>query len=160
MTDRWMNFFTKVIGCIHSRETVVIPQGFDLDCDEMGPEEEMSGPEFRKIYLRFMCSNAPLPPSRLTSYCSFIRDVSENVPLTEEEYTLASEKMCSVMQKVSPDEVPPFVYQMLLLSKTHSASTLLNALTKYFAKKNEFQDEVDSQSQTDSVDCAGLLSII
>ena len=135
---------------------MVIPQGFDLDCDDLAPEEEMSGPQCRKIYLRFLFSNAPLPPNRLTSFCSFLRDVSENVPLTEEEFALASEKMCSVMQKVSPDEVPTFVYQMLLLSKSHSSAKLLSALKKYFSKKNELQDEVDLQSQADSVDSAGI----
>jgi Fanconi anemia group I protein len=74
----------------------------------------------------------------VASILEMLREVSQ---LNQDEIDLIMEKISAEMKKLDPEEVPPVVYQALLLTSDHGSviGRLLASLTTYFngAKNSE-----------------------
>ena len=70
----------------------------------------------------------------MTSCCSLFREVSNDSPFSAEEFEQIMEFMCEWLVKLPAADVPPMVYQILLLSRQISSARILAALAEYFEK--------------------------
>lgn len=60
--------------------------------------------------------------------------------MTTEEHQQAVNKLCASLEKLSPEEIPPLVHQLLQLCREEHAVTVFLTLSKYF-KSNIYSDE-------------------
>lgn len=60
--------------------------------------------------------------------------------MTTEEHQQIVNKLCSSLENLSPEEIPPLVHQLLQLCRDERAVTVFLALSKYF-NTNIYGDE-------------------
>lgn len=71
----------------------------------------------------------------------YLRDIC----LQKEDHTIVIRVLCTRMQDIPLDEVPPFVHQSLRLCTNQDSKLLLEALRRYFTIRF-------SQANSDSID--------
>lgn len=55
--------------------------------------------------------------------------------MIEEEHSKIVSKLCSGLEKLEPNAVPPLVHQLLRLTRNQGTVTLLLALKKYYNER-------------------------
>ncbi|XP_054280906.1 Fanconi anemia group I protein [Macrosteles quadrilineatus] len=91
---------------------------------------EMSGAEFKQRIVQVICSTS-WDSGVATSLASMFIDVE----LSEEEHLQVVNKLCSYFNKMSPQEIPPLVHQLLILCKNQHGVTVVLSLRHYFNSK-------------------------
>uniref|UniRef100_A0A452J2Q3 Uncharacterized protein n=1 Tax=Gopherus agassizii TaxID=38772 RepID=A0A452J2Q3_9SAUR len=92
---------------------------------------ELSGEEFKKQLINTLCS-------------------SRDIPLSAEELQFVVEKVLRMFSKLDLQEIPPLVYQLLLLSAKGSKKTVLEGIIAFFNQLDKRQKE--EQRSPESVD--------
>uniref|UniRef100_A0A8C3TCX0 FA complementation group I n=1 Tax=Chelydra serpentina TaxID=8475 RepID=A0A8C3TCX0_CHESE len=92
---------------------------------------ELSGEEFKKQLINTLCS-------------------SRDIPLSSEELQFVVEKVLRMFSKLDLQEIPPLVYQLLLLSAKGSKKTVLEGIITFFNQLDKKQKE--EQRIPESVD--------
>uniref|UniRef100_A0A8C0G6D5 FA complementation group I n=1 Tax=Chelonoidis abingdonii TaxID=106734 RepID=A0A8C0G6D5_CHEAB len=92
---------------------------------------ELSGEEFKKQLINTLCS-------------------SRDIPLSAEELQFVVEKVLRMFSKLDLQEIPPLVYQLLLLSAKGSKKTVLEGIITFFNQLDKRQKE--EQRSPESVD--------
>uniref|UniRef100_A0A8C4VZU9 FA complementation group I n=1 Tax=Gopherus evgoodei TaxID=1825980 RepID=A0A8C4VZU9_9SAUR len=92
---------------------------------------ELSGEEFKKQLINTLCS-------------------SRDIPLSAEELQFVVEKVLRMFSKLDLQEIPPLVYQLLLLSAKGSKKTVLEGIIAFFNHLDKRQKE--EQRSPESVD--------
>ncbi|XP_015926177.2 Fanconi anemia group I protein [Parasteatoda tepidariorum] len=138
--SKWLEILAKVLSCLYVRDTIV-HQGAD-----------MSGKELRKDILSSLLSeNLDIPIMiQLTS-------VLKDIELSDDELKLVSEKLLQLLPTVELNNLPSFVYQLLLFSSKGNRQQIFQNVSSYFIKKDDelihkSDDERNSEDLIDNDD--------
>ena len=90
----------------------MFPKLFCLLCNiSQIPDSHQSGRDYADFIMHKLCSRA-WPPSSVVRLTAMFREV----PMTLEQLTFVVDKTMRCIAEVPLDELPPLVYQLLLLS--------------------------------------------
>ncbi len=122
LNPRWLPLLARLLCMAHDQDFMV-----DLakDGDQVKPSD------FRLSQLRSLCVGKWNSAANLAAAVAMFREMA---PLSNDEMSLIMEKVTSELKKLDPEEVPPVVYQSLLLTQHHGASIsrLYSCLMSYF----------------------------
>ncbi|XP_067411776.1 Fanconi anemia group I protein [Emydura macquarii macquarii] len=97
---------------------------------------ELSGEEFKKQLINTLCS------SRWDHQCVIhLTNMFRDIPLSAEELQFVVEKVLRMFCKLDLQEIPPLVYQLLLLSAKGSKKTVLEGIITFFNQLDKRQKE-------------------
>ncbi|KAL6106973.1 fanci [Pungitius sinensis] len=97
---------------------------------------ELSGGEYKKQLINSLCSSR-WDPQCVIHLTTMFRDV----PLSSEELQFVVEKVLRMFTKLDLQEIPPLVYQLLLLSAKGCKKQVLDGIICYFREQDVCQDE-------------------
>uniref|UniRef100_A0A8C3AZL7 FA complementation group I n=1 Tax=Cyclopterus lumpus TaxID=8103 RepID=A0A8C3AZL7_CYCLU len=100
-------------------------------------EGELSGEEYKKQLINSLCSMC-LPHFR-------------DVPVSSEELQFVVEKVVRMFTKLDLQEIPPLVYQLLLLSAKGCKKQVLDGIVCYFKEQDVCQEEESLDLEVQSI---------
>ncbi|CAL1595500.1 unnamed protein product [Knipowitschia caucasica] len=104
---------------------------------------ELSGEEFKKQLINSLCS------SRWDPQCVIhLTTIFRDVPLSPEELRFVAEKVLRMFSKLDLQEVPPLVYQLLLLSAKGCKKQILDGIVGYFKEQDQCLEEEQRRGQS------------
>ncbi|KAK2918014.1 Fanconi anemia group I protein [Channa argus] len=106
---------------------------------------ELSGEEYKKQLINTLCSSR-WDPQCVIHLTTMFRDV----PLSLEELQFLVEKVLRMFTKLDLQEIPPLVYQLLLLSAKGCKKQILDGIINYCKEQDLRQDE--EQKHEESLD--------
>lgn len=111
----WKDLLPEILNVIIER------QSFTVD------ELEYSGVEYKTNFINTLCMSN-WSPSTVTHLVTVFIDM----PLTKEEHQKVVNKLSIYIEKLIPQEIPPFVYQLLRLCKAQHGRVIFFKLQTYF----------------------------
>ncbi|XP_007944281.1 Fanconi anemia group I protein [Orycteropus afer afer] len=100
---------------------------------------ELSGEECRKQLINTLCSGR-----WDQQYVIQLTSMFKDVPLTAEEVEFVMEKVLKMFSKLNLQEIPPLVYQLLVLSSKGSRKRVLEGIIAFFNELDKQQNEEQS----------------
>uniref|UniRef100_A0A8C4XLG6 FA complementation group I n=1 Tax=Falco tinnunculus TaxID=100819 RepID=A0A8C4XLG6_FALTI len=97
---------------------------------------ELNGEDFKKQLINTLCSSK-WDPRSVIHLANMFRDI----PLSGEELQFVVEKILRMFSKLDLQEIPPLVYQLLLLSAKGSKKTVLEGIISFFDQLDKRQKE-------------------
>ncbi|XP_054887143.1 Fanconi anemia group I protein [Poeciliopsis prolifica] len=97
---------------------------------------ELSGEEYKKQLINSLCSSR-WDPQCVIHLTTMFRDV----PLSAEELQFLVDKVLRMFLKMDLQEIPPLVYQLLLLSVKGCKKQILDGVIGYFRDQDDRQEE-------------------
>ncbi|XP_078113590.1 Fanconi anemia group I protein isoform X2 [Sander vitreus] len=104
---------------------------------------ELSGEEYKKQLINSLCSSR-WDPQCVIHLTTMFRDV----PLSSEELQFLVEKVLRMITKLDLQEIPPLVYQLLLLSAKGCKKQVLDGIISYFKEQDVRQEEEQKQGES------------
>ncbi|TMS05108.1 Fanconi anemia group I protein-like protein [Larimichthys crocea] len=104
---------------------------------------ELSGEEYKKQLINSLCSSR-WDPQCVIHLTTMFRDV----PLSSEELRFVVEKVLRMFTKLDLQEIPPLVYQLLLLSAKGCKKQVLDGIISYFKEQDISQEEEQKHRRT------------
>ncbi|XP_063781858.1 Fanconi anemia group I protein isoform X2 [Pseudophryne corroboree] len=124
-----LELFPNVLKALSSKESLVYGNG------------ELTGEECKKQIINSLCS------SRWDPQCViFLTSMFRDVLLSPEELQFVVEKVLRLLSKVELQEMPPLVYQLLLLSAKGSKKSILEGIINVF---NDLDQELMTEAQNE-----------
>ncbi|XP_040198345.1 Fanconi anemia group I protein [Rana temporaria] len=124
-----LELFPNVLKALSSKESLVYGNG------------ELTGEECKKQIINSLCS------SRWDRKCViFLTSMFRDVLLSTEELQFVVEKVLRLLSKLDLQEMPPLVYQLLLLSAKGSKRTILEGIITVF---NDLDQKVMHEATND-----------
>ncbi|XP_077563840.1 Fanconi anemia complementation group I isoform X2 [Haemaphysalis longicornis] len=112
---RWLDVLPDLLMSIGQGDTVV------------ARGDKLSGAQFKTLIVNNLCS-CPWEPKWAMPLARILREI----PLDASEVQLAVPKMIRLLPNLELAEVPPLIYQLLLLHNQGCTDTLLEAVMKFF----------------------------
>ncbi|KAM9754129.1 Fanconi anemia group I protein isoform 1-T1 [Menidia menidia] len=104
---------------------------------------ELSGEEYKKQLINTLCS------SRWDPQCViYLTTMFRDVPLSSEELQFLVEKVLRMFSKLDLQEIPPLVYQLLLLSAKGCKKQVLDGVIGYFKEQDIRQEEEQKHGES------------
>ncbi|KAM4747808.1 Fanconi anemia group I protein [Rhinophrynus dorsalis] len=128
-----LELFPTVLTALSSRESLAYGKG------------EITGEECKKQLVNSLCSSR-WDPQCVIHLTSMFRDVT----LSTEELQFVVEKVLRMLSKLDLQEMPPLVYQLLLLSAKGSKKNILEGIITIF--NNLDQKQSGEQENAESLD--------
>uniref|UniRef100_A0A8C2YH44 FA complementation group I n=1 Tax=Coturnix japonica TaxID=93934 RepID=A0A8C2YH44_COTJA len=125
-------FSTVLTALSNSKESLAYGKG------------ELNGEEFKKQLINTLCS------SKYVLHLRFNRDI----PLSGEELQFVVEKVLRMFSRLDLQEIPPLVYQLLLLSAKGSKKTVLEGIISFFNQLDKRQKEEQRVPQSADLEVA------
>ncbi|XP_061227333.1 Fanconi anemia group I protein [Neopsephotus bourkii] len=110
---------------------------------------ELTGEEFKKQLINTLCSSK-WDPQNVIHLANMFRDI----PLSGEELQFVVEKVLRMFSKLDLQEIPPLVYQLLLLSAKGSKKTVLEGIISFFNQLDKRQKEEQKVPQSGDLEVA------
>ncbi|NWW77491.1 FANCI protein, partial [Climacteris rufus] len=110
---------------------------------------ELNGEEFKKQLINTLCSSK-WDPRCVIHLANMFRDI----PLSGEELQFVVEKVLRMFSKLDLQEIPPLVYQLLLLSAKGSKKTVLEGIISFFNQLDKRQKEEQKVPQSVDLEVA------
>ncbi|XP_061855321.1 Fanconi anemia group I protein [Colius striatus] len=110
---------------------------------------ELNGEEFKKQLINTLCSSK-WNPQNVIHLANMFRDI----PLSGEELQFVVEKVLRMFSKLDLQEIPPLVYQLLLLSAKGSKKTVLEGIIGFFDHLDKRQKEEQKVPQSVDLEVA------
>ncbi|XP_072241662.1 Fanconi anemia group I protein isoform X1 [Leuresthes tenuis] len=104
---------------------------------------ELSGEEYKKQLINSLCSSR-WDPQCVIHLTTMFRDV----PLSSEEMQFLVEKVLRMFTKLDLQEIPPLVYQLLLLSAKGCKKQILDGIIGYFKEQDIHQKEEQKHGES------------
>ncbi|XP_071359048.1 Fanconi anemia group I protein [Trachinotus anak] len=104
---------------------------------------ELSGEEYKKQLINSLCSSR-WDPQCVIHLTTMFRDV----PLSSEELQFLMEKILRMFTKLDLQEIPPLVYQLLLLSAKGCKKQVLDGIIGYFKEQDIRQEEEQKHGES------------
>ncbi|NWH27654.1 FANCI protein, partial [Grus americana] len=104
---------------------------------------ELNGEEFKKQLINTLCSSK-WDPRSVIHLANMFRDI----PLSGEELQFVVEKVLRMFSKLDLQEIPPLVYQLLLLSAKGGKKTVLDGIISFFNQLDKRQKEEQRAPQS------------
>ncbi|XP_075621223.1 Fanconi anemia group I protein isoform X1 [Balearica regulorum gibbericeps] len=130
-------FSTVLTALASSKESLAYAKG------------ELNGEEFKKQLINTLCSSK-WDPRSVIHLANMFRDI----PLSGEELQFVVEKVLRMFSKVDLQEIPPLVYQLLLLSAKGSKKTVLDGIISFFNQLDKRQKEEQRAPQSVDLEVA------
>ncbi|XP_058150652.1 Fanconi anemia group I protein isoform X2 [Dasypus novemcinctus] len=102
-------------------------------------KDELSGEECKKQLVNTLCSGR-----WDEQYVIQLTSIFKDVPLTAEEVEFVMEKVLKMFSQLNLQEIPPLVYQLLVLSSKGSRKKLLEGIIAFFNKLDKQHHEEQS----------------
>ncbi|CAG9823300.1 unnamed protein product [Phaedon cochleariae] len=135
----WKDLLPELFNVLVEREAFTYENDLDY-----------TGLEYKMEFISTLCMST-WSPNIVTPLASLFIDM----PLNKEEHLKVVCKLGSYLEKLTPQEIPSFVYQMLKLCKSQNGKSLFLRLQNYFGihvyNNSKIQDE-DSDSMTVDLD--------
>ncbi|NWR31006.1 FANCI protein, partial [Tachuris rubrigastra] len=112
---------------------------------------ELNGEEFKKQLINTLCSSK-WDPQCVIHLANMFRDI----PLSGEELQFVVEKVLRMFSKLDLQEIPPLVYQLLLLSAKGSKKTVLEGIISFFNQLDKRQKEEQRVPQSVDLEVATM----
>ncbi|NWW88171.1 FANCI protein, partial [Rhynochetos jubatus] len=112
---------------------------------------ELNGEEFKKQLINTLCSSK-WDPQSVIHLANMFRDI----PLSGEELQFVMEKVLRMFSKLDLQEIPPLVYQLLLLSAKGSKRTVLEGIISFFNQLDKRQKEEQRVPQSVDLEVATM----
>ncbi|OCT89735.1 FA complementation group I L homeolog isoform X1 [Xenopus laevis] len=128
-----LDLFPTVLTALSSKESLAYGKG------------ELTGEEFKKQLINSLCSSR-WDPQSVIFLTSMFRDVS----LSAEELQFVVEKVLRMLSKLDLQEMPPLVYQLLLLSAKGSKKNIVEGIITIFNDLD--QKQLVQQENSESLD--------
>uniref|UniRef100_A0A672KZB6 Fanconi anemia group I protein-like n=1 Tax=Sinocyclocheilus grahami TaxID=75366 RepID=A0A672KZB6_SINGR len=132
-SGRSLELFPTILTALAATEALAYGKG------------ELSGDEYKKQLINSLCS------SRNCIFC--VRDV----PLSAEELQFLIEKILRMFLKLDLQEIPPLVYQLLLLTAKGCKKLVLEGIISYFKKQDQLQKEEQRNGESEDVEVQTIL---
>ncbi|KAM9183783.1 Fanconi anemia group I protein isoform 1-T1 [Dugong dugon] len=100
---------------------------------------ELSGEEYKKQLINTLCSGR-----WDQQYVIQLTSMFKDVPLTAEEVEFVVEKVLKMFPKLNLQEIPPLVYQLLILSSKGSRKRVLEGIMAFFNELDKQHNEEQS----------------
>ncbi|XP_068595164.1 Fanconi anemia group I protein [Brachionichthys hirsutus] len=105
---------------------------------------ELTGEEYKRQMINSLCS------SRWDPRCViYLATMFRDVPLSLEELRFLVEKIFRMFPKLNLQEIPPVVYQLLLLSAKGCKKQVLDGIVGYFKEQDVHQEEEQTHGDLD-----------
>nr|XP_013814004.1 PREDICTED: Fanconi anemia group I protein [Apteryx mantelli mantelli] len=130
--------------------TVLTALASSKECLAYG-KGELNGEEFKKQLINTLCSSK-WDPRSVIHLANMFRDV----PLTAEELQFVVEKVLRMFSKLDLQEIPPLVYQLLLLSAKGSKKAVLEGIISFFNQLDKRQKEEQRAPQSVDLEVATM----
>ncbi|XP_034542605.1 Fanconi anemia group I protein [Notolabrus celidotus] len=104
---------------------------------------ELNGEEYKKQLINSLCSSR-WDPQSVIHLTTMFRDV----PLSSEELQFVVEKVLRMFNKLDLQEIPPLVYQLLLLSAKGCKKQVLDGIIGYFKEQDVRQEEEQKHGES------------
>ncbi|KAM9311358.1 Fanconi anemia group I protein [Gastrophryne carolinensis] len=124
-----LELFPNVLKALSSKETLVYGDG------------ELTGDECKKQIINTLCSSKWDPKCVI-----FLTSMFRDVLLSTEELQFVVEKVLRLLSKLDLQEMPPLVYQLLLLSAKGSKKQILEGIITVF---NDLDQKVMEETKND-----------
>ncbi|XP_021429430.2 Fanconi anemia group I protein isoform X1 [Oncorhynchus mykiss] len=112
---------------------------------------ELSGEEYKKQLINSLCSSR-WDPQCVIHLTTMFRDV----PLAPEELQFLVEKVLRMFLKLDLQEIPPLVYQLLLLAAKGCKKQVLEGIISYFKEQDLRQKEEQKDGETMDVEVQSI----
>ncbi|NXQ95124.1 FANCI protein, partial [Sagittarius serpentarius] len=112
---------------------------------------ELNGEELKKQLINTLCSSK-WDPQSVIHLANMFRDI----PLSGEELQFVVEKVLRMFSKLDLQEIPPLVYQLLLLSAKGSKKTVLEGIISFFDQLDKRQKEEQRVPQSVDLEVATM----
>jgi len=130
-----LELFPKILSAVSAKEFIPMPG------DGGG---EMAGQEYKRHLLNTLCS------SRWDPQCAIhLAAVFRDVPMTSDELRFVMEKIVRAMRDLDLQELPPLVYQLLLLSTKGHKQLVLEGVTSFFNNMDETCRKEDKEDSSE-----------
>lgn len=147
----WKDLLPEILNVLSERDTFTI--------DEL----EYTGFEYKKTFIDSLCLTN-WAPSIITNLVSIFNEM----PLTKEEHQKVINKLTTYFEKLTPQEIPAFVYQLLKLCKHQHGRVIFLRLQTYFnlraynnVNRNEnspdFINSIESTCNQDAIEAEGTV---
>ncbi|XP_048014628.1 Fanconi anemia group I protein [Megalobrama amblycephala] len=134
-SGRSLELFPTILTALAATETLAYGKG------------ELSGDEYKKQLINSLCSSR-WDPQCVIHLTTMFRDV----PLSAEELQFLIEKILRMFLKLDLQEIPPLVYQLLLLSAKGCKKLVLEGIISYFKKQDQLQKEEQRNAESEDVE--------
>ncbi|XP_058012407.1 Fanconi anemia group I protein isoform X4 [Ahaetulla prasina] len=104
---------------------------------------ELTGDEYKKQLINTLCSSRWSP-----QYVIHLTSMFRDVPLSKEELQFVVEKILRMFSKLDLQEIPPLVYQLLLLSSKGSKKNVLEGIVNFFNQMDKKQKDEQRDSES------------
>ncbi|XP_058501147.1 Fanconi anemia group I protein isoform X1 [Solea solea] len=104
---------------------------------------DLSGEEYKKQLINSLCSSR-WDPQCVIHLTTMFRDL----PLSSEELQFLVEKVLRMFTKLDLQEIPPLVYQLLLLSSKGCKKQILAGIIDYFKEQDILQEEEQKDGES------------
>ncbi|XP_067999511.1 Fanconi anemia group I protein [Melanerpes formicivorus] len=132
-------FSTVLTALANSKESLAYGKG------------ELNGEEFKKQLINTLCSSK-WDPQNVIHLANMFRDI----PLSGEELQFVVEKVLRMFSKLDLQEIPPLVYQLLLLSAKGSKKAVLEGIISFFNQLDGRQKEEQKVPQSVDLEVATM----
>ncbi|XP_031554270.1 Fanconi anemia group I protein-like [Actinia tenebrosa] len=137
VSGKSLELLPKVLSAVAAKESVPLT----TDCGG-----EMSGPEYKRQILNSLCS------SRWDSQCVIhLAAMFRDVPMSSEELRFVIDKLQRMFKELDLQELPPLVYQLLLLSTKGHKNLVLQGVLSFFNEQDEACREEEKAQNHDGV---------
>ncbi|XP_035379420.1 Fanconi anemia group I protein [Electrophorus electricus] len=130
-----LELFPTILTALAATESVAYGRG------------ELSGDEYKKQLINSLCSSR-WDPQSVIHLTTMFRDV----PLSPEELQFVTEKVLRMFLKMDLQEIPPLVYQLLLLSAKGCKKLVLDGIINYFREQDMHQKDEQRKGETMDVE--------
>ncbi|KAG9306620.1 hypothetical protein G9A89_004817 [Geosiphon pyriformis] len=112
------------------------------------------GPEYKDFLLNRLC-NSKWDNSNVLS----LANVFQDIPMTDDQVSIVVDKILRLVETMDINEVPPIIYQLLLLSRKGHKRLILRGIAEYFNKLDEeiFEDQI-AANEKQSEECKSSIS--
>ncbi|KAM9854975.1 Fanconi anemia group I protein [Aulostomus maculatus] len=104
---------------------------------------ELNGEEYKRQLINSLCSSR-WDPQCVVHLATMFRDV----PLSSEEMQFVVEKVLRMFSQLDLQEIPPLVYQLLLLSGKGCKKQVLDGIISYFKEQDRHQEEEQKHGES------------
>ncbi|XP_073687572.1 Fanconi anemia group I protein isoform X2 [Garra rufa] len=134
-SGRSLELFPTILTALAATEALAYGKG------------ELSGDEYKKQLINSLCSSR-WDPQCVIHLTTMFRDV----PLSAEELQFLIEKIVRMFLKLDLQEIPPLVYQLLLLSAKGGKKLVLEGIINYFKKQDQLQKDEQRNAENEDVE--------
>eukprot|EP00062_Callorhinchus_milii_P022135 gi/632979592/ref/XP_007906555.1/ PREDICTED: Fanconi anemia group I protein [Callorhinchus milii] len=110
---------------------------------------QLSGEEYKKQLINTLCSSR-WEPKCVIHLASMFRDV----PVSVEELQFVVEKVLRMFSRLELQELPPLIYQLLLLSAKGCKKLILEGIIIFFNKQDQLQREEQMDTESTELEVA------